>query len=146
MTEVTGTATRVQGYVLIAIGLIMVLQGWYVYDRLNDTVDCMQDNFRDLTTALNAREEINHSEAVLSRRDTAADRALWLINAEAAGVLKDDPTAELSPADQAKFQRKFVQQLLVYKAVTEDIQRQRTENVARAESHPLPEYPTGACN
>lgn len=138
-------ATRRQGFVLIAIGVIMMIQGVYVYNRLNDTVDCISDNFRDLTTALTARAEINHSDALLSQRATEADRALWLINAEAAGLLKDDPTAELSAADKAKFQREFVQQLLLYKEVTQDILRQRKQNTAMSGEHPVPPYPTGTC-
>jgi hypothetical protein len=117
---------------LIVIGVLMLVQAWYFQARANDQQECLADNFQELSVALDAR-------AGITDRESEQNRALWGIYAEAAGLVKDDPTAELKPADQAKLQRELVAQLLEYDRVMGGIERERREN-------PLPPYPPGKCS
>lgn len=127
-----------EGVALVVIGIFIAAQSVYfnTQDTRQDDEDmaqrsCFEKKFRELSVALDARAE-------LTERETAQNKALWLIYAEAAGLLKDDPTAELTPKDQSKFQRKLVAQLLEYRKVINEIERDRRRN-------PVPPYPVGVC-
>lgn len=121
----------VEGALLIAVGLAMLWQGWYFAGEGREQRECLADNFQELSVALDAR-------ANLADRETAQNQALWGIYAEAAGLVRDDPTAELKPEDQAKLQRELVAQLLEYQDVMAGIREERRET-------PLPPYPAGVC-
>jgi hypothetical protein len=121
----------IESGLIIVIGVLMLLQTAYFQGRAAEQQDCLAENFQELSVALNAR-------GVLQERETAQNQALWGIYAEAAGLVKDDPTAELEPADQERLQRKLVAQLLEYDRVMENIERERKDN-------PFPPYPAGQC-
>ena len=123
---------RIEGSALIIIALLMLGQSWYFNAEDRDQRACIQQNFVELSRALDARAD-------LTQRETSQNKALWLIYAEAAGLVKDDPTAELKPKDQARLQRELVAQLLEYKREITEIEQERREN-------PLPPYPVGVCD
>jgi hypothetical protein len=121
----------IEGAMLIVIGLAMLWQSWYFAGQADEQRQCLVDNFQELSVALDARGD-------LAERESAQNKALWSIYAEAAGLVRDDPTEELPPREQAKLQRRLVAQLLEYDRVMDDIADQRR-------STPLPPYPAGQC-
>lgn len=129
----------IEGALLVVIGILMLVQSAYFHkvDQDQREVDveqqqCLADNFQDLSVALDARSK-------LTSRETSQNKALWLIYAEAAGLLKDDPTGKLSKKDQNQLQIDLVHQLLEYRREITDIEKDR-------KAHPLPPYPVGQCN
>lgn len=122
---------RTEGRFLILIGLAMVAQAWYFHSVDRGQSECVERNFSELSHSLDAR-------SALTARETEQNKALWLIYANAAGLLKDDPTAELPPKKQTQLQRRLVGQLLEYRREITAIERERSE-------HPLPPYPAGEC-
>lgn len=121
----------VEGALLIAIGIGMLVQSAYFAGRDEAQNNCMSGSFRELSSALDARSDLN-------QRETSQNKALWLIYADAAGLVKDDPTKPLSKADQQRLQRQLVAQLLEYRRVIGQIERERQDN-------PVPPYPEGRC-
>lgn len=121
----------IEGVLLILIGFAMLGQTWYFNEQDREQRDCLGDNFAELTVTLTARAD-------LAERESAATKRLWLINAEAAGLLKDDPTRPLTPQEQARLQAKLVDALLDYEKVINSVERSRRE-------HPVPPYPVGEC-
>lgn len=68
---------RIEGVVLILLGVLMVLQSWHVQSNANDQRECLQGNFTALSEALDARgglaaREGAATEAVI-RAVSAAD-------------------------------------------------------------------------
>jgi hypothetical protein len=121
------------------LGIFLVLMavmtlGQAVYFNHEDQRQrlCFQEKFGELSVALDARSE-------LTERETDQNKELWLIYAEAAGLLKDDPTAELPPEEQRKLQIELVEKLLEYREEITKIERERERN-------PLPPYPIGVCD
>jgi hypothetical protein len=121
----------IESAMLIVVGILMIIQSYYFHHEDREQRECLSDNFVALSEALDIRSE-------LVSRETAATKRIWLTYAEAAGVVKDDPTQELPPKEKARLQRKLVAALLDYERVIEDIERERREN-------PLPPYPVGVC-
>lgn len=126
------------GIALVVIGLFIAGQSFYfnAQDRRQDAEAraqsaCFQDKFRKLSEALEARAE-------LTQRETAQNKKLWLIYADTAGIVRHNPTRDLSPEEQADLRRKLVAQLLVYKREIQKIERDRSRN-------PVPPYPAGLC-
>lgn len=117
---------------LILVGVLMILQSWYFNAEDRDQRACFEEKFSELSVALNSRSD-------LTERETSQNKALWLIYADAAGLVRDDPTQELKPKDQARLQRELVAQLLEYKKTITEIEQERKEN-------PLPPYPVGVCD
>lgn len=131
-----------EGVVLIMLAIAVTLQA--IYFNVQDTQQredvrrsqqkqqaCLVEKFRDLSKALDVR-------ANLTERESNASRRIWLIYSQAAGLVKDDPTKPLKPADQHRLQRDLVKALLNYQSEIEDIQKTRREN-------PVPPYPIGTC-
>jgi hypothetical protein len=110
----------------------MIIQSWYFNAQDRDQRGCFEEKFSELSVALDARAD-------LTEKETAQNKALWLIYANAAGLVKDDPTKPLKPADQERLQRELVKQLLEYKDTITTIERERQKN-------PLPPYPVGVCD
>jgi hypothetical protein len=121
----------VLGVFILLLALFTVAQGVKSAQYERETQACIADKFRELSAALNAR-------ARLTERETSQNKALWLIYADAAGLVKEDPTEELKPKDRERLQRQLVAQLLEYKKVITEIEKERREN-------PLPPYPVGIC-
>lgn len=123
---------RIEGVIVILLAIFTVFQAvlFNIEDRAQR--DCFESKFSDLSYALDAR-------AGLAERESRATRDVLLVYAEAAGILKDDPTKELTPAQQEALQVKLVKTLLTYKSEIEDIQRERRDN-------PVPPYPVGICD
>lgn len=94
--------------------------------------DCIVENFRDLSQALEIRAD-------LAKRETTVSKNLWLIYAEAAGLIKDDPTKPVPPKAAERLQRELVAGLITYKATIEQVEVERTAN-------PVPPYPVGTCD
>lgn len=129
----------VEGLVLILLALFSVGQTIMWQDdngeqdkRDRDLLICVENKFRDLSVALDAR-------SALVARESRASQNIWSVWARAAGLLKDDPTEELPPAEQEQLQRDLVDALLAYDETIRDVQRERREN-------PYPPYPVGACS
>ena len=127
----TETSRRGLGILLVLLAIGTLVQAIYFAREDGEQQRCLSQNFQELSVALDKRAE-------LSSRETEQNQALWGIYAEAAGLIKDDPTAELKPADQKQLQIDLVKQLLEYQRVIEDIREERRKN-------PLPPYPLGAC-
>lgn len=121
----------VEGAMLIVVGIAMILQGWYFANEDRAQRVCVEDKFRELSVALESRAD-------LTERETAQNKALWMIYARAAGLVQDKEEIKLTPKQQEKFNRELVNQLLEYKRVITSIERERQEN-------PVPPYPVGVC-
>jgi hypothetical protein len=122
---------RIEGALLILVGLAMILQGYYFGIQDRDQRECLARNFQELSTALNVRSD-------LVARETDATRRIWSTYTRAAGYLEDNPTGELPPKKRAKLQTELVAALLNYQSEIKDITRERKEN-------PVPPYPAGEC-
>lgn len=122
---------HIEAALIIVIGLLMVVQAIYFNSKDVGQQECVQENFIDLSHALDARSS-------LTSRETALNKDLWLVQAQAAGLLKD-PEGELTPKQQAEFQKKYVRLLLEYEKEITEIEQQRRDN-------PLPPYPAGTCS
>lgn len=119
-----------EGAALIAVGVLMLVQAFYFQGQADRQRQCLADNFSELSVALSVRGN-------LAERETAQNRQLWGIYAQAAGLLKH-PEDELTPAQQRRFQVKLVDQLAEYQRVIRGIEHRRRET-------PLPPFPAGVC-
>lgn len=121
----------VEGVLLIVLGVGMVIQTSYFQDQNAVQRRCISDNFRELTVTLIARAE-------LATREADASKRVWLVWADAAGLLRNDPTRPLPPKERARLQRELVDALLNFREVTDDVARERRDR-------PVPPYPEGEC-
>lgn len=94
---------RIEGSLLVVIGILMLLQSAYFTGQDRQQQECLQKNFVALSEALDVRSE-------LTRRETAAAEKVNL--------------AELEVSTNAE----FVSRLRDYEAEIEKIQRLRREN------------------
>lgn len=122
----------VEGVILILLAIFSVGQTVAFQNEDSDQRECVEDKFRELTVALDARSD-------LAGRESRASQNVWDVYARAAGLLKDDPTEELPPAEQEQLQRDLVAALLDYQDTMNDVRRQRAET-------PYPPYPVGICD
>lgn len=120
----------IEGSLLVVIGIALLVQALYFQAKAADQRECLTTNFQELSVALDARGD-------LTQKETAQNKALWLIYARAAGLLKD-PKGELTQKQQQRFQVELVDQLAEYQRVIKKIEEERKE-------HPLPPYPLGVC-
>lgn len=122
--------------ILAVIGLAtsMIVFGAGVkigYELLNDQVECFDDYAYQ-----NYRFQIDRTAA--SEAESNASKRLWLIYAEAAGLVKDDPTKPPPPEEEERLQRELVDALLDYKRIVEQAEKDRAEA-------PIPEPPREVC-
>lgn len=137
---------RIEGVFLICLGAFIAAQSIYFNQKDSDQQDCLETNFVNLSVALNVRADLAQDETAVRKRVDKAESEIWDTYARAAGLLRDDPTAELPPAKQEQLQIDLVDALLNYQAVSEQaedaivkIQLDRTRN-------PVPPYPVGTCS
>jgi len=121
----------IEGAVLILLAVFTVLQG--IYFNLEDRSQraCFEEKFTELSKVSKLRSE-------LAERETAATSNVLRVYAKAAGLVKDDPTQELKPKDEARLQRELVAALLSYQDEITAIENSREKN-------PVPPYPIGVC-
>lgn len=122
---------RIVGFGLIVLAIVTALQALAINRTANEQRACLSDNFRSLTETLTKRAE-------LSTQETEASKRVWLVYAEAAGLLRDDPTEPLPPDDAERLQRELVDSLIDYEATINAVARERRDN-------PVPPYPEGEC-
>lgn len=150
----------IQGALIIVMGFALVVNSWYFNNKDSDQRDCLVENFSDLTTALEFRSaltaqefEIRDRETRASNQETAAAARIWNTYARAAGLLRDNPSAELPSEVQDRLRVDLVAALLDYAEVAEAVQRERQEieRVSRGlakirEQNPIPPFPSGTCD
>lgn len=110
---------------MILLAIFSVLQGIYFQLNRNDTQACIEDKFRELSVALDVRAE-------LVTQESRAIRQVLLSAASGAGE-------ETTPEQARRAREKLGKDLLNYRQVAKDVDRQRQE-------HPVPPYPVGACD
>lgn len=121
----------VEGLVLILLAVFTVVQSVAFSFEDSDQRECFEEKFSELSYALEAR-------AKLAERESTATRDVLLVYAEAAGILRDDPTKELTPQQQKDLQVELVKTLLRYQDEIVEVAREREQN-------PVPPYPVGVC-
>lgn len=131
MTERSSWWPVIEGALLIVLGVGLVVQSSYFQGQNEQQRRCLGDNFRELTVTLTDR-------AQLAAQESEANKRVWLVWADAAGIVRDDPTQPLPPKEQARLQRDLVAALLDFKRVVDSVEVQRREN-------PVPPYPAGSC-
>ena len=115
----------------LAIVLAIILLSAYFNVRLGQQQACFERRLQE-SSAIGAKR------SALVEEETAQNKALWLIFAEAAGLLKNDPTKPLSKADQDRLNTELVKQLLQYKSKITRIESER-------EQLPVEPYRPGSC-
>jgi len=132
----------IEGTVLILLAIFTVMQAVFFNVkadhsdqesrlRADEQRQCLAIKFRELSDTLKKR-------GALQVRESNAQRRIWAVYSHAAGLVKDDPTKPLKPADQHRLQRQLVAALLGYQEEIKAIQKSRREN-------PVPPYPLGTC-
>lgn len=120
-----------EGMVLILLGIGMLLQTAYFNHQDQEQRRCLGDNFAELTVTLTER-------ARLASLESEANKRVWLVYAEAAGLIRDDPTKPVPPEDVPRLQRELVAALLNFQRVVDSVEDER-------ENNPVPPYPVGSC-
>ena len=120
--------SMVQGLILL---LLICGLGAYVTIEEQRTQRCFAAQFQRLSETYGYRSG-------LIERETAQNKAIWDIFAEAAGLLRDDPTRPLPQAAQDRLNRELVSQLLRYKREITKIEEERKKA-------PPPAFPEGTC-
>jgi hypothetical protein len=123
---------RIEGGVLILLAIFTVIQGVAFSLEDRDQTRCMEDKFRELSVALDARGD-------LTERETEATRRVWRVYGKAAGLASQDASNELSEEQESRLRAELVAALLNYQDEARAIQAERKEN-------PLPPYPVGSCD
>jgi hypothetical protein len=122
----------VEGTILILLGIFTVLQALYFSVEDRDQRECFESKFNELSRVVQIR-------GGLAERETSATSGVLDVYAEAAGLVKDDPTKPLKPEDQEQLQRDLVKALLRYQDEINAVQKVRDENQ-------IPPYPVGICS
>lgn len=117
-----------QGLVLI---VIIAALGTYFQVQSNQQETCFENQLATLSGNLADR-------AALNEKETAQNKALWLIYAEAAGLIKDPGDPELNEDDQSRLNTELVEQLLTYQVEIHKIEKERDQL-------PTEVYPAGSC-
>ena len=117
-----------QGVILV---LLMCVFAGYVIVRLDRTQACLQGKIEQLSGIYGTRSG-------LIEQETAQNKKLWLIYAEAAGAIKDPAHPHLSPPTQQRLNEELIKQLLTYKSTITHIEQKRAEN-------PPPVFREGSC-
>lgn len=126
----------------LAVGLVVFLlcTGFLYQSVENQRSDkrqseCVVEKFRELSVSLDKRAD-------LTNRETSQNKKLWLIYAEAAGLIQkqnpDNPDKGLTDKQRLDLNKRLVSQLLTYRRVITQIETSRKNN-------PVPPYPVGAC-
>jgi hypothetical protein len=136
---------RIEGFVLMLLGVGMLFQQWYFGHQNANTLECIAHNFALSAQAQTARVRLQGQDTALSQHETAASRRNWLIYAHAAGILKKSGMDDLNPHQQKVLQDKFIDSLLDYKRITKHVQEQRDRITAARAKHPVPAFPNGTC-
>lgn len=63
----------IEGLVLIVIGVVMIIQGFYFGHQDKEQRECLANNFRDLSVALNDRSSLVDRETQANRRVNLAE-------------------------------------------------------------------------
>lgn len=145
MEEQGQVRLRLIATVMFALAIFSVGQAVYFSAQDNQQQDCFAGKIDDIVDNLQTRSKLATKDSALTAESQALDRGLWLIYADAAGLLKDDPTSELSPEEQEKLQIALVEGLVNYQEKTQDIAAQREQLAEQRASTPIPDFPTGEC-
>jgi uncharacterized membrane protein YccC len=122
---------QVEGVFVVLLGVFTV--GLAVHTEREDTAQqtCITSNLSDFRDALDYR-------ASLGERESEKTKTVLMVYAKAAGILREDPNAELSERQQAAIRVDLVHALLDYRAAMREIARER-------KATPVPPFPTGEC-
>lgn len=123
---------RIEAACLIVLGIGMVVQTAYFNHQQDAQRACFESKFSEFTRTAKLRSGLAEDES-------AVTRGVLQVYAKAAGIVKDDPTKPLPPADREQLQRDAVKALLEYDTVTREVDQQRQDN-------PVPPYPEGRCD
>lgn len=120
------------GVFVLLLSVFSVAEG--VYFRHQDKLQrqCIERSFADLSAALQVRAD-------LIEQDSAMNNKAWMVYADAAGVVRDDPTKPLPPKVLHHYQRRLVRTLLEYRRVERRIAQARDDNA-------IPPFPVGRCS
>lgn len=115
------------------IVLLLLIVGVTVYFnvRFDRQQACFEHRLEDSS-------EVGVSRSDLVEKESAQNKALWLIYAEAAGLIEDPTHPELDQADQDRLNTKLVNQLLEYKREITQIEKKR-------DKLPVRPYEAGTC-
>lgn len=162
MTEPTETKRKqpVVGAVLLAMGLAMVGQAVYFNRQDAEQSDCLVQSFSEFADNLTLRSTFTERDTLLKKRslqasfysDKASDR-IWRTYGEAAGYLREDPTAEIPPEEALRLQKQLIDDIIHYGVVSERVAERRARLVKKNEElqqqraqNPVPEFPDGKCD
>lgn len=135
-----------EGFVLILLAIFTVVQAIYFNLEDRQQRDCVADKFSELTTSLERRSELVETATDLDAQESAAIRRIWMTYAEAAGLVKEDPTEELKPKDKARLQRELVANLLAYEKISKQVAEDRRQLQRDQRQNPVPPFPVGSCD
>jgi hypothetical protein len=142
-----------EGLLILAIGIAMLIQSSIYNDRdekqndaiagnvqqLADTQDDIIEVQECLAQVVSTITGVNRVRSGLVEDESKATRRVLLVFAEAAGLVREDPTQPLTPEDQDRLNVKLVKALLAYKRVTATVERERQAN-------PVPDLDVDVCN
>ena len=135
-----------EGLVLILLAIFTVVQAVYFNLEDRQQSECVRDNFSEFARVTGFRADIGMQDSELQRRETAVSKKIWLTFAEAAGVIKDDPSKPLPPDEQARLNGELVKNLLEYKETISEIEEEREQLQRERRRNPVPPFPVGECN
>lgn len=128
---VSKQSSRRQALQFVVIILIIAMLGVYFNVQMKRQQECFEGKLAEATDTSSQR-------ATLNEQESAQNRALWDIYAEAAGLIKDPANPELDQKDQERLNAELVAQLLEYQRVVGGIEKKR-------EKLPVEPYEAGSC-
>lgn len=156
----TRAPTRLMGAVLVVMGTFTVAQAVYFNRQDAKQSDCLVSVIHGLTGSLEARTATTPRDTILKKRATAAAQYesdasgnIWDTYVEAAGFLRENPTAEIPPKEQVRLQGELVKAILHYGVVSQRVEERRERLIKKNEeldelrsTTPIPPFPQGTCD